>query len=128
MSATAEQRRYWTKLVMLGCIVCGSPAEIAHAHSGSIRERMHEPKAKGKKLQRYNWLALPLCPPHHRDTYCNGLDRNVAAWESKYGTQAEHIDKLGALFGMDLWRLAGKPELRTLSTPAGADAHLRTHR
>lgn len=104
-NATAAQRYYWTKLVMLGCIICGGPAEIAHSHGGSITPIMGV-KAKGKKLQRMNWIVLPLCPYHHRDTYCTGLDRDVDAWEAKFGTQAEHIDKLGALFGMDLWTLA----------------------
>jgi hypothetical protein len=89
-------------LAGIGCIVHGGcPAQIAHAHNGSIRERMGEPKAKGKKLARYDWLVLPLCPALHAE-----LDANVLAWEAKYGTQAEWIDLLCHRLGRDLWALA----------------------
>jgi hypothetical protein len=101
MSATAAQRRYWSLLAERGCLLCGNPAQIAHAHSGSIVERMQEPKAKGKKLQRLDWLVLPLCPSCHAE-----LDADVRAWESKHGTQASMIDRLCVLYEMDLWTMA----------------------
>lgn len=90
----------------MGCLICQSPAEIAHCHNGSIRERMGEPKAKGKKLSRYDWLVLPLCGLHHRDTSPLGLDRNVAAWESQFGTQAFYIDQICVALGVNLWERA----------------------
>lgn len=99
--------RYWDALVRDGCIICHAPAEIAHAHSGSIVERMQEPKARGKKLPRYDWIVLPLCPGHHRDTSPTGLDRDVEAWESIYGTQADWIDRTNqARTGVDPWAKA----------------------
>ena len=111
---TAEQREHWNLITRLGCIallddigmVCGSHAEIAHAHGGSIVDRMGEPKAKGVKLRRYHWLALPLCPIHGRPEYQTGLDYNVEAWERRHGPQALYIDRLCALFGIDLWARA----------------------
>ena len=103
--ATAEVRRYWSRLVAGGCILHGCPAEIAHCHGGSIVERMNEPKAKGVKLPRYDWLVLPLCPLTHR-VAGDSLDRNVKAWEARYGTQSSWIDYLAATHGLDLWALA----------------------
>ena len=103
---TAAQRRYWQDLVRVGCLICGSPAEVAHAHGGSIVERMQEPKARGKKLQRMDWLVLPLCPQHGREPYPLALDTNVARWEKVNGTQASFIDALCLRFRMDLWTLA----------------------
>ena len=105
MSATAAQRRYWLQVAALGCVVCGGPAEIAHCHGGSIVERLQEPKAKGKKLTRMNWLVLPICPYHHR-TGAESLDVCQSCWELVHGTQASHIDKLCERFGLDLWTLA----------------------
>lgn len=110
---TAEIRRYWTALTEDGCCICKAPAEIAHCHSGSIVERMQEPKAKGVKLLRYHWLVLPLCPPHGRDTYPTGLDRNVEEWESIYGTQADWIGRMEERTGIDAWAKA-----RALMKPA----------
>lgn len=104
--ATAAVKRYWTRVAELGCCICGAPAEIAHAHGGSIVERMQEPKCKGKKLARYDWLVLNLCPNHHRDTSINGLDGNVSAWEYAYGTQAMWIDRLILKLGVEVWELA----------------------
>lgn len=103
--ATAEVRRYWSRLVDGGCLICGGPAEIAHAHGGSMVERTNEPKAKGRKLPRWDWLALPLCPAHHR-LGPHALDNNVAAWERLYGRQADHIDALCKRFDLDLWTLS----------------------
>ncbi len=105
MSTTAT-RNHWHRVAAMGCLICQSPAEVAHCHGGSIVERMQEPKAKGFKLPRYDWLILPLCPLHHRDTSPLGLDRNVAAWERKFGTQAMYINSLCERLGVDLWSLA----------------------
>ena len=104
--AAAAVRRYWGRLAAMGCILCGGPAEIAHCHNGSIRERMQEPKAKGKRLARYDWLVLPLCPAHGRHPYPLALDTDVAAWERRYGTQAKYIDLLCGRTGINLWELA----------------------
>ena len=78
--------RHWRQIVRLGCVAildetgmaCGAPAEIAHCHNGSIRLRMQEPKAKGRKIGRYYWLVLPLCHRHGREPYPEGLDTEVA--------------------------------------------------
>lgn len=109
---TAAVKRYWTRLVEPGCLVCRSPAEIAHAHGGSIVERTGE-KAKGLKLPRMDWLVLPLCPQHGRHPYPLALDTNVEAWEARYGRQADHIDVFCERHGLDLWALAAptKPML-----------------
>ena len=104
--ATAAVRKYWDKVAALGCVICGGPAEIAHAHGGSVRDKMQEPKAKGKKLPRLDWLVLPVCHWHHRDTSPCGLDRDVEQWESVYGTQVMWIDRIAAKLGVDVWELA----------------------
>lgn len=102
-----EIRGYWDRIAAMGCILCGAPAEIAHCHGGSIVERMQEPKAKGRKLARYHWLVLPLCPSHGREPYPDALDTNVKAWEAKHGPQAEHLDALAQSTGVDVWARAG---------------------
>lgn len=104
--STAAVRRYWDRVAALGCAICGGPAEIAHCHGGSITERMQEPKAKGKKLARWDWLVIGLCPAHHRDTSPLGLDRNVREWEFSYGDQAMWIDRISKRLGVDVWTLA----------------------
>jgi hypothetical protein len=105
---SAAQKRYWGRLVADGCLICGSPAEIAHAHGGSIVERMQEPKARGKKLDRMNWLVLPLCPYHGRNSN-ESLDvAGPAWWEAHFGKQAAHIDRLAERYGIPLWALASK--------------------
>lgn len=101
--SSAAVRRYWSSLVALGCCLCGRPAEVAHCHGGSIVERLQEPKAKGVKLPYMDWLVLPLCPDHHRDTSRLGLDRDVRAWEQRNGAQAMWIDRMERRTGVDAW-------------------------
>lgn len=103
--ANAAQRRYWDRLVAMGCCLCGSPAEVAHCHGGSIVERLQEPKAKGVKLSYMDWLVLPLCPQHHR-LGAVALDNDVARWEHVFDTQAGWIDYLIDRTGIDVWKLA----------------------
>lgn len=105
--STAAVRRHWQRVVDLGCVVCGAPAEIAHCHGGSIVERMLEPKAKGKKLPRYDWLVLPLCPGHGRIGPLS-LDANVDLWEQRNGSQTSFIDELSDELGIDLWEKANE--------------------
>lgn len=94
---------YWNRVAALGCVICKGPAQIAHAHNGSIRRRMQEPKAKGRKLPRYDWLVIPACPWHHKL-----LDDGVGAWESVYGDQAMWIDRISKQLGVDVWALANQ--------------------
>lgn len=104
--STAEIRRYWTKVAALGCVVCDGPAEIAHcAGRPSVIERIQEPKAKGKKLPRLDWLVLPLCAFHHR-TGPDALDLSPRSFESRHGPVAWHIDRIGRQLGVDPFALS----------------------
>lgn len=108
----SEIRAYWDRVAAMDCILCGGPAEIAHCHGGSIVEAMQEPKAKGKKLARYHWLVLPLCPMHGREPYPEALDTNVKAWEAKHGPQVVYLNAMVERTGIDVWAKAGvrRPE------------------
>jgi hypothetical protein len=102
--ASAAAKRHWTRVAALGCLVCGGPAEIAHAHGPSLTARGFL-KPKGKKQAWQDYLVLPLCPAHHRHQTMS-LDNALATWESIYGTCAMHIDHVGAELGVDPWALA----------------------
>jgi hypothetical protein len=104
-------REFWSKVAAMGCIICGRPAQIAHCHGASIVEKMGEPKAKGKKLARYDWLVLPLCVWHHLDGDL-ALDKDPKGWEIVFGRQVDWIDVIASRLGLNLWKLAGVLELR----------------
>ena len=110
--ASSAVKKYWTRLVADGCLICGSPACIAHAHGGSITPIMGV-KAKGKKLDYMDWLVLSLCPFHHIDgPEGDALDRNVEAFEAKHGRQADMIDRLSERYNLPLWALARSKKMR----------------
>ena len=50
-------RRYHDWVASLGCLVCGSPAELHHVTSYADRPG---------RLSRDDMLVTPLCPLHHR--------------------------------------------------------------
>ena len=102
--ANRAVKAYWSILVEDGCCICQRPATIAHCHGGSITERMG-PKARGKKLPRMDYLVLPLCPDHAGEGPL-GLDGGPLRWESRFGRQADWIDKLGERHYLGLWYLA----------------------
>jgi len=102
---TFAQRRYWDRVSAMGCVICHGVAEIAHCHGGSLVEKTGV-KAKGVKLRYMHWLVLPLCVVHHRDTSEEGLDRDVGAWEARFGSQVGWIDVLITRTGVNVWELA----------------------
>ena len=107
-SKPAHIRRYWNSVVELGCVVygCWQPAQVAHViGKPSVTERIKEPKPKGKKLARHDFLVVGCCHFHHSLSR-DALDNNAAAFEEKYGPVAAHIDKIAAVTGLDLWALS----------------------
>jgi hypothetical protein len=42
------------RVAELGCLICGSPAQLHHPREG---------QGKGQRAQ--DWLVVPLCPDHH---------------------------------------------------------------
>lgn len=108
--ATAAVRRFWTRVAALGCAVHGPDcaAEIAHGiGKPSVNERTGEPKPKGKKLPRHDWLVLGLCPFLHRIAP-DSLDLAPRAFEARYGSVAGHLDRIAATLGVDVWTLANE--------------------
>jgi hypothetical protein len=100
--ATAAVRRFWSQVAALGCLICGSPAQIAHAHGPSLRERDSRfLKPKGKKPRWGDWLVIPLCPPHHH--MMDNDPRQFAAW---YGPPALLVDAVAQRTAIDVWTRA----------------------
>jgi len=63
------------------------------------------PHAKGKKIPRFDWLVLGLCPDHGREQF-GGLDANVGEWERAHGTQVKHLVRLAVGLGVNVWKEA----------------------
>lgn len=84
MSApTKAQRARWSRIADFGCIICASPACIHHAHTGSGGRKNHD-------------IVLPLCHFHHQGAQgIHTLGRK--AWQKKYGTEQELLDKLESM-------------------------------
>jgi len=51
----SAERKYLGRVAALGCLICGSPAQIHHPRFG-----------QGLSQRAPNWLAIPLCPEHHQ--------------------------------------------------------------
>jgi hypothetical protein len=96
---------HWSKVAAMGCLICGGPAEIAHCHGGSVSERLQEPKAKGKKLPRLDWIVAPLCPFHHRLGKIS-YDTTRTTFEDYHGPMAGYLDEIARVTGVDIWKLA----------------------
>lgn len=101
-----EIARHWTRVAELGCIVTGGPATIHHVHGGSCRfHGIH--KGLGQKTS--DWLVIPLCaelhylPPDGID--CGRI--SVIEWETRYGTQVEHLLEVSRRLGYDVIEKAG---------------------
>lgn len=52
---TAAECEHMGRVAALGCILCGSPAEVHHIRDGH-----------GMSQRASNWLTIPACAEHHR--------------------------------------------------------------
>lgn len=85
---TARDRRYWSIVARVGCIVaggptpCRGPTTINHCFTGGGGRKDHA-------------QVIPLCFEHHLGR--EGIDGRVMskrAWQDKYGTEASLIELL----------------------------------
>lgn len=53
---TVAEKAWMSNVADLGCLICGSPAELHHVREG-----------QGMAQRASNYLVVPLCPVHHRD-------------------------------------------------------------
>ena len=69
---TKSERLYLGRVARLGCMLCKvmgygeTPAEIHHVREG-----------QGMAQRAENWLAVPLCPEHHRGKHGLHGDREA---------------------------------------------------
>jgi len=108
--STAAIKRFWNRVVGLGCLVHGHGCEPEICHvigKPSVTERTKEPKPRGKKLPRHDWLVIPLCPALHRLDN-DSLDLNAKAFEAEHGPVADMVDRIAARLGVPVWDLANK--------------------
>lgn len=111
--ATAEVRRYWTRVAALGCCIDKGEATIHHVHGGSCAG------LSGMGLKSNDWLVIPLCTDHH--TGKNGIDtgqgtfRSVTAWEEANGAQLAFLVQVAMTLKVDIFARANVDLLRLWS-------------
>lgn len=77
---TAKDKRYFTKVVELGCCICQQEPEI------------HHETGAGLALKSSNEDVMPLCHRHHRTGgYGVAIHAGVKEWEKIHGTQKHWI-------------------------------------
>lgn len=77
---TAEQKRWLSAVASLGCLVCGSPAQIHHAVGVT---------GKHNKVEIGHWWLAPLCDEHHRglhagETYGHESRKDYEKWAFRH--------------------------------------------
>ncbi len=83
MKPTAADKRRFSLISSLGCIVCGSPAQVHHVRKGcGMGQRDHT-------------RTIPLCPWHHTmGGTGNAIHASQRVFERKFGAEDELLDKV----------------------------------
>ncbi len=84
---TAEQKRRWSRIAALGCMICLAPAEIHHCFTGGGGRKNHD-------------AVIPLCPEHHRGR--DGIDgrhygMSKKKWQSIHGSEQSFLERVAEL-------------------------------
>lgn len=83
---TASEKRYMNRVAELGCIVegCSAPAEIHHPRF-----------AAGTAQRTSHYLAIPLCPLHHRmGGHGVAIHAGQTTFERMYGTEVDLLARV----------------------------------
>ena len=84
-NATAKEKRYMGRVAELGCLVCGSPAQIHHIREG-----------QGIAMKASNFLVIPLCYMHHLGDF--SIHNSKREFEAVHGSEldllAQTIERL----------------------------------
>ena len=102
---SAEIKRHWDRVAELGCIITHRPnPTLHHCHGGSMTQIIG---LKGGGLKTNDWLVIPLDAEYH--TGDKGIDSamGLRTWESRYGIQADLLDRLSCRLGYNVWIRAG---------------------
>jgi hypothetical protein len=75
---TNKEKAHLASVASLGCILC------RHLDLGETPAEIHHPREdQGMSERASNWLAIPLCPEHHRgDSGVHGL--GTRGFERRY--------------------------------------------
>jgi len=80
---TPAEKAYMDKVARLGCMICGKPPHLHHVTGA------------GMGLKSSNYDVIPLCPYHHQQGgYGEAVHNGTKEFESRYGTQAEMLEKV----------------------------------
>ena len=72
-----------TAVAVLGCIVCGRHAEVHHLRTGV-----------GMGQRSSDYLAIPLCPDHHRNGgYGVAFHAGRKGFERNFGNEVELLEE-----------------------------------
>ena len=81
---TKAEKEHLNRVAELGCIICGSPAEIHHIRAGV-----------GMGRRSSNYEAIPLCHVHHRTGgYGVAYHAGRKGFENNFGTECELLEKM----------------------------------
>ncbi len=82
-TTTAADRRHMGRVAALGCVICGSPAEVHHITGA------------GMALRAKHTETIPLCPLHHRTGGIGvAVHAGTKTWEAVHGTQRELLARV----------------------------------
>lgn len=82
--ATKAEREHLSRLVELGCVICGRQAEVHHILTGV---------GMGQRASNYD--ALPICPDHHRNGgHGVAIHAGKRTWEENYGRELELLEQV----------------------------------
>ena len=82
---TKTERNHLERIAAMGCIVChrqghyNAPAEVHHIRAG-----------QGMGQRASHFLAIPLCPEHHRTGgHGTAIHAGLKSWEMAHGSELE---------------------------------------
>ncbi len=91
MNPTKKEKKYWSDLSDLGCVVC-------RTYRGQINTYVSIHHIDGRTKKGCHMKVLPLCYQHHQGKEgIHFISRKV--WEQKYGKQEDLKDYYDKILG-----------------------------
>ena len=87
--ATRQEKQHMGEVAALGCLICGSPAQVHHVHGHAF----------GSKS---NWRVAPLCSQHHHmGPFGHCVHMGAKTFEQNYMTEARMLEIVNERLGVE---------------------------
>lgn len=88
---TKDEKNHMGRVQALGCMICGSNAQVHHIRTGQGLKRAS------------HYETIPLCPVHHTTGgYGVAIHAGKKEWEKRFGLEIDFLEEVRKILNVEM--------------------------